>query len=590
SLITHHSFTDLQAFLQYLEGIGELKRIRVEVDPKLEITEIACRVVREEGPALLFERVKGSQYPLGINSLGTAKRIELALGRHPEEIGEELVEFVKRMNPPSIRKLWSSRSTIQRLLAMRGKRVESAPCQEVVEEPDLDALPILTCWPEDGGRFLTLPLVFTRDPQTGLSNLGIYRMHVYAKDRTGMHWQIQKGGGFHYYQSEKIGKELEVAVVLGGDPILLLTAMMPLPEALEEIIFAGFLRGKPTPLVKARTLSLHIPASGEFVLEGVVPSQDREMEGPFGDHFGHYSSAAPFPIFHIKAITRKRNPIYPAAVVGKPPQEDRYMGDAVQEILKPLIKLMHPELNDLWAYFQTGFHNLLVASIEVRYTKESMKTAMALLGEGQLSLTKCLILVSPEVDVKDFRAVLRAVRDHFEPQEDFILISRAHLDTLDFTSFKMHLGSRMILDATKKGDPRTPSSVERLRDPREVDSRIVDWRLLEGTLLVIKVTRDGREVIGAMLKSEGFEKLKMIAAVSSDIDLEDDVTLLWGIFTRFDPARDILFRDASLMGIWPIYRGTMAIDATFKQGYPNPLEMPEEVRERVSRRWGEYGI
>ncbi len=585
------AYPDLQTFLQTLDKEGELRRVKQAVDPELEITEIATRVVKEAGPALLFERVKGSQYPVAINTLGNWKRIELALGRHPQEFGEDLVQFIERLNPPSLKALWASRDVAQRLLAARATTVSAGICQEVVEsQPDLSSLPILKCWPQDGGRFLTLPLVYTEDPVTRRSNLGIYRMQVYSNDTTGMHWQIQKGGGFHYFQAEKLGKPLEGVVALGGDPALLLAAVMPLPEALAEVMFAGLLRGSPTRMVACRNISLRAPANAEFVLEGVVAPQERQEEGPFGDHFGHYSERASFPVFHIKAITRRKDAIYPAAVVGKPPQEDRYLGDAVQEILRPLIKLMRPEVRDLWAYYQAGFHNLLVVAVEGRYTKEPMKTALGLLGEGQLSLTKCLVLVDADVNVRDFPAVLRAIRHKFTPQDDFLLLSRVPLDTLDFTSFKMHLGSKMVIDATSKPGvaPRELPSPVMQADPKDLCPEALDWRLLDDTLLAVRVQGPGQEAVSRLVHAEGLANVPIIATVSADVDLKDDVNLLWGIFTRFDPARDVQFTNVELHGIQPTYRGVMGIDATWKPGYPGPLVMSQDIIERVDRQWDQY--
>lgn len=583
------SWPDLQTFLQHLERRGELRRVRIEVDPALEITEIATRVVREEGPALLFERVRGSPYPLAINIFGSRRRIRMALGREPGAIGEELAGLVERLNPPTLRGLLSARGTLRRMLSMRTTRSRRALSQEVEEAPDLDTLPALTCWPGDGGRFLTFPLVLTEDPQTHRRNLGIYRMHVFAPDRTGMHWQIQKGGGFHYYRAEQQGRPLEVAVVLGGDPALMLSAVLPLPEDLDEVAFSGFLRGQPAGMVPARTLSLRVPASAEFILEGVVPPGERQTEGPFGDHFGHYSGEAPFPVFHLRRVTRRRNPIYPAAVVGKPPQEDRYLGDAAQAMLGPLIKIMHPELRDLWGYYEAGFHNLLVASVEVRFTKEAMKTALGLLGQGQLSLTKVVILVGPDVDVRDFDAVLRAIQRHFNPGEDFALIPRAPLDTLDFTGVRMHYGSKMILDATPKADqPPAGGPAPMTVDPSAACRQVRSWRVLADTLLAVQVEGDGRSALRELLGLDGLGGVRMVAAVSPDVRLESNTELLWGIFTRFDPARDVLFQEAELRGAWPIYRGRLGIDSTLKEGYPEPLTMTDEIQRKVDRRWEEY--
>jgi UbiD family decarboxylase len=457
-----------------------------------------------------------------------------------------------------------------------------------VEPPDLSTLPVIKCWPDDGGRFLTLPLVVTRSPGTGLSNLGIYRMQVFDNASTGMHWQIQKGGGFHYHEAEALDQPLEVAAVLGGDPALLLSAMLPLPEAMEELIFAGILRGKPTKMVKARTLSMSVPANAEFVLEGVVHPGVRRTEGPFGDHFGHYSNEAPFPVFNLNAVTRRKDPVYPAAVVGKPPQEDRYMGDAVQEFLNPFVKLVRAEVQDLWAYFEAGFHNLLVVSVKTRYNKEPMKTALGLFGEGQLSLTKCIILVGPNVNPRDFGAVLREVARNFAPEKDFLLVPRAPLDTLDFTSYQMHLGSKMALDATPKEDPVTPATGVEGVDIKRLAPEVIESRLVDGTLLVVKVSSGGRQVMERLARADALSGVKMMAAVSEDVDLNDQTSLLWGIFTRFDPARDVFFPDMGMEGAAPVYRGPLAIDATFKPGYPAPLVMDPDIIERVDRRWDEY--
>ncbi len=580
-------FSDLQSYLQHLEAKRMLRRIKVEVDPELEITEIATRVVREEGPALLFENVKGSAYPLAINFMGSPRHIEMILGMHPQELGEKLADLIEKINPPSPAALWKAREHWPMLLATRPKRVRGAPCQAVVEEPDLGRLPIIKCWPGDGGRFITFPLVLTRDPVAGSSNLGIYRMHVYGKDKTGMHMQILKGGGFHHHQAEKQSQPLKLACVLGADPALMLSGIFPLPEGLEEIVFSGILRRGRTRMTRARTLDLDVPADAEFVLEGELPPHERKMEGPFGDHFGHYSDAALFPVFHIKTVTRKKRPIYPAAVVGKPPQEDRYMGEASQEILKPFLKMIRPEVRDLWAYYEAGFHNLLVVSVETRYTKEPIKTALGLLGEGQLGLSKVVVLVEPDVNVRSFPDVLRAIQRNFDPHNDFLLISRAPLDTLDFTSFKMHLGSKMILDATgHAGLPVTQPALE--ADPKTLAPGIHKWRLVEDTLLAVQVAADAGPTLDALVASKELSKIKLIAAVSPDVDIEDNVSLIWGIFTRFDPARDIRFSRAFMQGIKPCYEGVMGIDATHKKGYPDALVMTDDIKQKVDKRWPDY--
>jgi 4-hydroxy-3-polyprenylbenzoate decarboxylase len=580
-------FQDFQSYLWYLESRGMLRRVKVEVDPELEVTEIATRVVREEGPALLFERVEGSFYRLAINFMGSPRHIEAILGMHPRELGEKIARVIETLNPPSLGSIWKTRSFWPRIWAARPQRVLRGLCHQVVEEPDLDRFPILKCWPRDGGRFLTFPLIITEDPETGVSNMGIYRMHMYGKDTTGMHMQIQKGVSFHYRAAEKKGEPLELACVLGADPALMLAASFPLPEGFEEIVFAGVLRGKPTRMVRAKTIDVDVPADAEIVLEGIVPPRERRMEGPFGDRFGHYSESSPFPVFQIRKITRRTDAIYPAAVVGKPPQEDRYMGEAAQEILMPFVRMMRPEMRDMWAYYQAGFHNLLVVAVESRYAREPVKTALGLFGEGQLGLCKCIVLVEPNVDVRSFTEVLRAIRRHFDPANDFILVSRAPLDTLDFTSFSMHQGSKLVIDATGHEDEPAPSKPIEV-DPAVLGRGVKKWRLIEDTLLVLQVDGDATETIDRAVRSNWLGSVKIVAAVSPDVDITDETSLIWGIFTRFDPARDIRFTRTTVNGIAPSYEGIMGIDATWKKGYPEPLEMDPAVVQRVDKRWNQY--
>ncbi|MBU2585849.1 MAG: UbiD family decarboxylase, partial [Bacteroidetes bacterium] len=441
------SFTNLKQFLEVLKKENELLVIEDEINPELEATEIAHRALLQNKPALLFTNVHGSKFPLLMNTYASDKRVELALQKDPDKLGGELLSFAEELIPPKPLKLIKQKSMLRRILSTLPKNRKGIS-QEQNLQVRLSDLPIIKSWPEDGGRFITLPQVFTYDPRNGKRNVGMYRMQVFDDSTTGMHWQIQKGGGFHYFQSEKLNQDFELAVALGTDPAMLFATIAALPENIDEAMFAGFLRGSRTAFTKAKTLSIKVPANAEFILEGIVPANFRRMEGPFGDHFGHYSAAAEFPIFQIKAITSAKNPIYPATIVGIPPMEDKFLGDATQKILGPLIKLIHPEISSLWAYYEAGFHNLLVVSVDERYHKEAAKTALSIMGEGQLSLTKCVVLVDSNIDPRDFKSVLNEIRKNFDPHYDFIMIPKVPLDTLDFTSFKMNLGSKMVIDAT----------------------------------------------------------------------------------------------------------------------------------------------
>jgi 4-hydroxy-3-polyprenylbenzoate decarboxylase len=577
-------FNDLQEFVRHLEATGQLKRVRAEVDPVLEVTEITQRVLRESGPALLFENPKGSTTPLLMNLFGTSPRVHTALGRDPAEIGQELLFAAQTVNPPSLKSLWRIRHTLKRGLAMRPAVVRNAVCQEVIERPDLTGLPVLKCWPGDAGRFITFGMVLTQHPKTKRRNLGLYRLQVFDSNHTGMHWQSMKGGRGHYWEAEQAGQDLAVAVVIGADPILMMAAILPLPEDVDEIGFAGLLRARSVPLVRAKTLDMMVPANAEIVLEGRVRAGERRVEGPFGDHFGHYSEAADFPVFEVTSVTRRRNPLYAATVVGKPPQEDKFLGIAAGQMVGPLIKLINPNVVDMCAYAGAGFHNLLVVSLKERHPKEVLKTAMSLLGTGQLSLTKVLILVNADRDPHDFRAVLRDIWHRFDPEDHLWLLPFAPLDTLDFTSFKMHVGSKLVIDAA--GESLERNEPPRSVDPTLFDKRIQNWRLLDGGFLLVVPRENPRDVLQNLVRVP--LGVRMVVAVSPDVQLDDDEQVQWGIFTRFDPARDMFFTEQTFAVARPIYRGIVAIDATWKQGYPAPLEMDPAIVRRVDQRWADY--
>ncbi len=584
-------FRTLSSFIEHLEREGDLRRVKAEVDPELEITEIASRTVKEGGPALVFENVAGADFPLAINLFGTERRVELALGRKPREVGEELVEIFRKVNPPTLGGIFSVLPRARNLLSMRTKKARRGDSQQVETRPDLSRLPVIKCWPRDGGKFITLGLVLTRDPATGSRNLGIYRLQVFDGSTTGMHWHPHKGGAAHLHEAKKLGRDLEAAVILGGDPRMIFSAVAPLPDGMDELAFASYLRGSPIPMVRGKSVSLDVPADAEFVLEGTVPGDELRREGPFGDHFGHYSMEADFPVFNVREVTHRNDPVYPATVVGKPPKEDMYLGVAAGEMFSPLIRIIQPEIKDMWAYPEAGFHNLLAVSVDERYPKGGIKSMLALFGTGQLVLTKCMIAVSGDVDPRDFSAVLREVGENFDPGEDFFLVQWAPLDTLDFTSGKMNVGSKMGINAVRKNSADRKKYLRKVSDPREKHPDITGFRLLDGGFCVVGIDEsktDPKEMIRRMFKTPGFRNARIIAVVSSDIDLEDDTDLLWGVFTRFDPYLDVVFERTELRGSAVVYGGRMGIDATVKPWYPPVIEMSADVKDRVETRWNDY--
>jgi 4-hydroxy-3-polyprenylbenzoate decarboxylase len=446
------AYATLDEFVAEIERMGELKRIRYPADPYLEITEIADRVMKAGGPALLFENPRGSPFPLLINAFGSQRRMNAALGVNSlQEIADQIEEIVKLELPQTWGGKLQALGKLSRVASAPPRRVKTGPCKEVIhrEDASLDLLPIQTCWPEDGGPFITLPLVFTRHPVTGKRNVGMYRMQRYDAKTTAMHWQLHKVGAEHYRETERLAQRIPVAVALGGDPVLTYAATAPLPPNVDEVLFAGWLRRKPVELVPCETVDLEVPAGSDFVLEGYIDPQERRMEGPFGDHTGYYSLAEEFPVFHLTCLTRRRSPIYPSTIVGKPPMEDGFLGKATERIFLPLIRLTLPEVVDINLPLEGVFHNLLIVSIRKRYPGHAFKVMNAIWGLGQMMFAKVILVVDARVDVQNLREVLWRVGSSIDPQRD-VLFTRGPIDQLDHASALPNFGSKMGIDATAK--------------------------------------------------------------------------------------------------------------------------------------------
>ena len=445
-------YKDLREFIEVLDKKGLLKRVKTQVSAELEITEILDRVVKKNGPALLFENVKGSKIPVFANAFGTMERMCLALEVNDlDEIGSRIQKLLEFEAPKSIWEGIKMLPMVAELTSFPPKHVKSGPCKEVIlrEDFSLDDFPVLKCWPEDGGRFITLPLVFTKNQNNGRQNVGMYRMQVYDGKTTGMHWHIHKHGARDYADAKNNGK-IEVAVAIGADPSIVYSATAPLPDNIDEMMFAGFLRKKNVELVKCETADLFVPAHAEIILEGYVDSKERRTEGPFGDHTGYYSLADEFPVFHITCITHRKNPIYNATVVGIPPMEDAYLGKATERIFLPLIKAQLPEIVDINLPIEAVFHNLCIVSIKKRYPGQAKKVMFALWGMGQMMFAKTIIVLDDDVNVQDMREVLWATTTRYDPAKDVTIIDRAPTDTLDHASPISNLGSKMGIDATRK--------------------------------------------------------------------------------------------------------------------------------------------
>ncbi|MFL6019719.1 MAG: menaquinone biosynthesis decarboxylase [Gaiellaceae bacterium] len=471
---------DLREWIARLEAEGELVRIAAEVDPELEITEINDRTVKAGGPALLFENVKGSQHALLINQFGTERRMAMAFDAPSLDAVAEKLSRVLEMQPPQ--GLMQKVRGLQKLKSIadsRPKTVRSAPCQEVVLEGDdasLDLLPIQKCWPDDAAPFITLPSVITHDPRTRTRNVGMYRMQKLGPRATAMHWQIHKDGRADYLATD--GK-IEVAVALGTDPVTTYSASAPLPKHIDELMVAGFLRGEPVELVRAKTVGIDVPANAEIVLEGYIEKNELTDEGPFGDHTGYYTPPEPFPIFHVTAMTMRRDAIYPSIVVGKPPQEDAWLGKATERIFLPAIRMSVPEIVDYDLPVAGVFHNCCIVSIRKRYPGHAQKVMHAIWGLGLLSLTKSVVVVDEWVDVHDYEDVFFRVGANVDPKRD-VLISEGPLDHLDHAPTLQFFGGKIGFDATHKsaaeGTRPWPDEIEMTDEVRRlVDARWDDY-------------------------------------------------------------------------------------------------------------------
>ncbi|AGK62200.1 3-octaprenyl-4hydroxybenzoate decarboxylase [Archaeoglobus sulfaticallidus PM70-1] len=438
-------YQDLRDFIHKLEEENELARIREEISPELEMTVIAEKAVKNGGKALLFEKPKGYDIPVLMNAFGTEKRMKMALEvERLEEIGERLIGLTK-IKPSGLIDGLKNISVLKDAMSFIPKKVRKGACKEVITEPDLSKFPILKCWPGDAGRFITFPVVITKDPETGELNAGMYRMQVFDEKTTGMHWQIHKHGAEHFRKSE--GK-IEAAVAIGVDPAVLYASTAPLPTGMDEFMFAGFIRRERVKLVDCETVDLMVPADAEIVLEGYVEGE--RIEGPFGDHTGYYTPPEKYPVFHVTAITHRENPIYHATVVGKPPMEDAWLGKATERIFLPVLRMLFPEIVDINLPIEGTFHNLAIVSIDKKYPGHAKKVMFALWGIGMLSLTKIVIVVDSDVNVQNLSEVLWAVTSRFDPARDIVVIENAPIDSLDHSTYRQNLGGKLGIDATKK--------------------------------------------------------------------------------------------------------------------------------------------
>ncbi len=596
------TYKNLSEFIQRLEADGELLRVKDVVDPILHITEIADRMSKlpNGGKALLFENVVGSRFPLLINGFGSAKRMALALGVDDvEEIKEQVEKLLNIAPPESLADKMKMLPVLFEMAKFPPKKSGGfAPCQEVVcegDDVDLSILPALKCWPEDAGRFITFPLVFTKS-LSGVTNLGMYRMQIFNKNETGMHWHIHKDGAHQFHEYRKAGKRMEVAVCIGSDPVVTYAATAPLPRGVDELLLAGLIRKKPVTLAKCKTVDLFVPADAEFVLEGYVdPSESLRTEGPFGDHTGYYSLASDYPVFHVTAVTHRKTPTYFTTIVGKPPMEDCYMAHATARIFLPMLQKVLPEVKDYDLPWEGVFHNCVITAVEKEFPAGAQRVMNAMWGTGQMSFAKMILAVDEDTDVTDYKTVLKTFLNNFDASED-IFLSQGVLDVLDHSAPKPLRGSKLGLDATARlpmeADRKFPvlSDVDEDAIGRECRSHGIK------SFSVIGAECKNRIVVCSIDKKragEAFEKggnllsgiaggmANILVIVDGDIDPSDHSVVAWKFFNNTDPKRDITVRGDRVI-----------VDATrklpgegHKREWPDEIEMDDETKKSVDGIW-----
>jgi len=566
---------NLEQFVQLLCQAGELVEITCPVDPHLEIAEIHRRVSTENGPALLFSNVKGSQFPIVSNLFGSKKRLSIALGA---DIEEKISTFLDVLtSSPSLSHLRTYLSLLK-VGTVKRKRGPVLECR--LPNADLNAIAFTTSWPTDGGAFLTQPLVYTEDPTSGKNNLGMYRVQRFSPHSAGLHWQIGKGGGFHYQKAEQLGSRLPVTIFLGGPPALTISAIAPLPEQISELLFASFILGKRLHVCPQKTHPLI--SECDIALKGYANPNERAPEGPFGDHFGYVDTKRPFPVFHCTDIYHKKRAIVPITVVGKPFQEDAHIGSCLNALLKPSLRLLIPSLLNIHTYAEAGFHSLAAIQVASRYKKEALTTALRILGEGQLSLTKTLIALDQNVALDDIKAVFTHLLERIVPEEDIIVLPSTSTDTLDIASTKPNQGAKIIFLGTGEKKRSLPYQL-----PNSFPSPIKSATLFSpGCLLISGPSYKQMPDPSPLLNSIPWPLIILVDDAKSCA--ESTTEFLWQTFTRFDPGQDLFSSDIKVCRNGVSFSMPLLIDARTKPFYPPVVVADEQTCTMVSKRWHEY--
>ncbi|MFN8144186.1 MAG: menaquinone biosynthesis decarboxylase [Bacteroidia bacterium] len=613
-------YRNTKEWIQKLESAGELVRIKEYINPVLEISEITDRVSKHDGPALLFENT-GTDFPLLINAMGTEKRMAMALGvKHLDAIAEDMEEMFKQLTSPkeSILDKLKMLPTLSSIAGWMPKVISGrGACQEVVmKNPDITKFPVLKCWPEDGGPFITLPIIHTKDPNTGIRNVGLYRMQVFSPTMTGMHWHRHKVSARHFQEYKKRGELMPVAVALGGDPAYTYSATAPLPDGVDEYMLAGFLRKKKVELVQCLTQDVQVPADADIIIEGYVdPNEEYILEGPFGDHTGYYSLADYYPRFHITAITHRKDAVYPATIVGIPPQEDAWIGKATERIfLVPIKMTMVPEITDMVMPVEGVFHNLVIVKINKEYPGQASKVMHSLWGAGQMMFTKLMLIVDGDVNIHDSKAVAKYVSENFDPQHD-TYFTQGPVDVLDHSCSVMAFGGKIGLDATKKtieeqsgriknqtnSDPISSTSFDLIQlqnkfpEIYDINASLPDMGI---SLVFVSVNKSRknqvRELSRKIFSLDEFKSVKVVIFLEHTLAIKDIADSVWRFANNVDPKRDSILIEATDADP----NSHLAFDGTrktkelddFQRDWPNILASDIATIERIDAVWEKLGL
>ncbi|MGD0710995.1 MAG: menaquinone biosynthesis decarboxylase [Bacteroidales bacterium] len=601
-------YKNLKEFIQALEQANELIHVKEFVSPVLEITEITDRISKAGGKALLFENT-GTDFPVLINALGSMKRMCMALGvKDMENIGVEMEKIFKQILSPKEGLMDKLRllPTLNEVSSWMPKVVhKKAPCQEVImKEVDLSKMPVLQCWPCDGGKFITLPLVHTVDPENGIRNVGMYRMQGFEKDMTGMHWHIHKNSARHYREYKKLGRKMPVAVALGGDPVYTYAATAPLPDNIDEYLLAGFLRKKKVELVKCLTQDIEVPADADFIIEGFVdPKEELIVEGPFGDHTGYYSLQDLYPRFHVTCITHRKDAVYPATIVGIPPQEDAYIGKATERIfLTPIRMAMLPEIIDMSMPPEGVFHNLAIVKIKKEYPGHAAKVMNSLWGAGQMMFNKMMIVVGEDTDIHNPLTLIKNIFKRMDIPND-VIFSRGPMDVLDHSSSEFAYGGKIGIDATsqKNSEPISFLTIDRNKIFQKYPEIVnLNQDLLKDAIpcLIISAEKSSkrklRNVAEFLMNEKGFENISVIVFCERGLEISHYGDVAWSVLNNIDAARDCYV----LSSLNPYVKPKLFIDGTrksankddFHRQWPNVIVMDDKTIEAIDEKWDRLGL